>query len=239
MFRPRVIPCLLLKNGGLVKTVQFQNPRYIGDPINAVKIFNDLEADELVFLDIDASKENRIAPLEFVKKVGEEAFMPFAVGGGIKSIDEIKQILNAGAEKVVINTHAINNPNIIKESSDLIGSQSIIVSIDAKKINNEYVAFTCDGTKNIGLDPVLVAKQMEKLGAGEILINSIDKDGMMDGYDIVLIKRVSNAVKIPVVAMGGASGLNDLRKAVYGGGSLSSFCWKYFYLQRKKQRNFN
>lgn len=218
MFRPRIIPCLLLKDVGLVKTMIFQNPTYIGDPMNAVKIFNDLEADELVFLDIDATKKNRMIDLEFVKKVGEEAFMPFAVGGGIKNIKEIRSIFNAGAEKVVINSHAIENPNFIKDAADMFGSQSIIVSIDAKrKPSGVYEVFTHGGTRNSGFDPVSIAKKMEKLGVGEILINSIDEDGMMKGYDLKLIKSISQAVNVPVIACGGAGEEKDLVKAVKNG----------------------
>lgn len=222
MFRPRIIPCLLLKNKGLVKTVNFGNPNYIGDPINAVRIFNDFEADELVFLDIDASKENRCIDLEFVKKIGEEAFMPFAVGGGISTIDQIKSILNNGAEKVVLNTHAIENPEFIKQASDIFGSQSIIVSLDVKKDLNGYNVCTRSGTKNTGLDPVSVAKQMECLGAGELIINSIDKDGSMEGYDLSLIKKISESVNIPVIALGGAGDLSDFSKAVKAGATAVS-----------------
>jgi len=185
--------------------------------MNAVKIFNDFEADELVFLDIKASKENRIIDLEFVKKVGREAFMPFAVGGGIKTINQIKAIFNAGAEKVVINSHAIDNHDFVKEAIENFGSQSIIVCLDVRKEGKGYSVYTYGGTKDTGLDPVYVAKKMEKLGAGEILINSIDNDGVMEGYDLELIRRVSEAVNIPVIAVGGAGGLRDFAKAIKTG----------------------
>lgn len=218
MFRPRLIPCLLLKNLGLVKTIKFQESRYIGDPMNAVKIFNDLEADELIFLDIEASKESRILPIEFVKKVGEEAFMPFAVGGGIKTMEDIRKILKNGAEKVVINTQAIQNPDFIRNAADTFGSQSIIISIDVKKYtNNKYHVFTNSGTKNTFRDPISVAKQMEELGTGEIVIHSIDNDGMMSGFDLNLIKSISQAVKIPVIALGGAGKLDHLAQAITKG----------------------
>ncbi len=217
MFRPRVIPCLLLKNKGLVKTIQFKNPNYIGDPINAVRIFNDFEADELVFLDIQASKEGRCIDFEFVKKIGEEAFMPFAVGGGISSIEQIRSILNNGAEKVVLNSHAIQNPEFVKEASEIFGSQSIIISLDVKRDSNKYKVYTHSGTKNTGLDAVQTAKEMENLGAGELIINSIDKDGTMEGYDLDIIKEISQIVKIPVIALGGAKDLKDLPKAVKAG----------------------
>lgn len=217
MFRPRVIPCLLLKDKGIVKTTNFQNPNYIGDPINAVRLFNDFEADELVFLDIEASKTGKTIDLNFVKKIGEEAFMPFAVGGGISSIEQIKEILNNGAEKVVINSYAIQNPDFIKEASDIFGSQSIIVSIDVKKEPDGYKFYTHSGTKNTNLNPIDFAKQMESAGAGEIIINSIDKDGTLDGYDLEIIKKISQAVNIPVIALGGAGATSDFKKAVKAG----------------------
>lgn len=218
MFRPRIIPCLLLKGAGLVKTIEFKEPKYIGDPMNAVKIFNDLKADELVFLDINASKENRIISFELVRKIGDEAFMPFSVGGGIKSIEDIRKILNSGAEKVVINTGALENKELIKKAADIFGSQSIIASIDAKKdANGNYRVFSHGGTKDTGLEPVFAAIEMEKLGAGEILINSIDNDGKMEGYDLELIKSITLAVKIPVIAIGGAGCLEDFSLGVNKG----------------------
>ncbi len=215
MFRPRVIPVLLLKGKGLVKSIKFKNYRYIGDPINAVKIFNDLKADELVFLDILASKENRTVSLDFINKLGDEANMPFSVGGGIKSIKQIKKIINAGAEKVIINTYAVENPEFIKQASDVFGSSTIVVSIDVKKkLFGKKQIYIYGGNKSTGIDPVIFARLMENKGAGEIFINSIDKDGTMSGYDYSLIKDVSKAVNIPVVASGGAGVLNDFKKVV-------------------------
>ena len=215
MFRPRVIPILLLKNKGLVKSIKFKNHRYIGDPINAVKIFNDLKADELVFLDILASKSKRMISLDFVRKVGDEANMPFAVGGGIRTVAEIKQVINAGAEKVVINSYAVENPNFIKEASDVFGSSTIVVSIDVKKkVFGKKQVYTHGGSKSTGLNPIEFAKLMEKCGAGEIIINSIDQDGTMSGYDLNLIESISSAVTIPVVAAGGAATTNDFKLAV-------------------------
>jgi cyclase len=215
MFRPRVIPILLLKGKGLVKSVKFKDYRYIGDPINAVKIFNDLKADELVFLDILATKEKRTIPLDFVRDVGDEANMPFAVGGGIRNIDTIREILNAGAEKVIINTYAAENPDFIKEASDYFGSSTIVVSIDVKKKRfGKKQVFIQSGTKTTGLNPVDFAKLMQEKGAGEIIINSIDKDGTMSGYDLQLIGEVSRSVTIPVVASGGVGSMMDFKKAV-------------------------
>lgn len=220
MFRPRVIPVLLLKGYGLVKTVNFKNERYIGDPINAVRILNDLEADELVFVDITATNENRTIDVELVKKIGDEAYMPFAVGGGIKNIEDVKKLCGAGAEKIVINSSVYNNSNLIKEAAEQLGSQSIIVSIDVKKtIFGKYVLFSHSGTKkqNIELNEILRVAQDN--GTGEIMLNFINNDGLMRGYNIDLIKRVSEMVTIPVIACGGAGNLNDFVNVYYNGGA--------------------
>ena len=218
MFRPRVIPILLLKKNGLVKSIKFKNYRYIGDPINAVKIFNDLKADELTFLDITANRENRKIPLDFVKKVGSEANMPFAVGGGVKTITDIREVINAGAEKVVLNTFAYLSHEFVKEAVCTFGSSTIVVSVDVKKpIFGKTQVVTHSGTKLTGQSPVEYAKKLERLGIGEIIINSINRDGTMMGYDIDLIKNVSKSVSIPVVALGGASNKNDFKNAITNG----------------------
>ena len=218
MFRPRVIPCLLLKGDGLVKTVKFENARYIGDPLNAVKIFNAKQADELIFLDIAASREKRTISVELVEKIADETFMPFAAGGGIRSLSQIREMLSAGAEKVVINTQAILNPRLIREASSQFGSQSIIVSMDVKKkAFGKYKIYSHGGTKATRLDPVDLAVEMQHLGAGELLVNSIDRDGSMAGFDLELLKRVAVAVTVPVVACGGAGHHKDLSSAVYDG----------------------
>jgi cyclase len=215
MYRPRVIPVLLLKNMGLVKSVKFKDYRYIGDPINAVKIFNDLKADELIFLDILASKEKRKISLDFVKKVGDEANMPFGVGGGINSITDIREVINAGAEKVIINSYALSNPEFIRIAADEFGSSTIVVSIDVKKnFWGKLQSYSFGGTKATGRDPVEFAQQMEAEGAGEIIITAIEKDGEMKGYDLDIIKQISQAVTIPVVASGGAGNLSHLKEAV-------------------------
>jgi cyclase len=209
---------LLLKNLGLVKSIKFNNYRYLGDPINAVKLFNDLGADELAFLDILANNENRSISLDFVRNVGDEANMPFSVGGGIRSINEIRHILNAGAEKIILNTYAVENPDFIREASEEFGSSTIVVSIDVKKsLFGKELVYIYSGRKATKYDPVSLAKLFEDKGAGEIIINSIDRDGLMEGYDIPLTKSVSEAVRIPVVALGGAGNINDLRNAVAKG----------------------
>jgi cyclase len=214
MFRPRIIPVLLFKDNGLVKSKSFKNYRYIGDPINAVKIFNDLKADELVFLDISATVEKRLISLEFIKNIGEEANMPFAVGGGIRSIEDIQKIIAAGAEKVIINSYAVENPDFIKEASNTFGASTIVVCIDVKKdFWRKEKTWISNGTKSTSYNPIDFAKLMEEKGAGELIIQSIENDGAMTGYDIDLIKRVSQAVTIPVVALGGAGSVTHLKQA--------------------------
>ncbi len=218
MFLPRIIPVLLLKGKGLVKTVKFKNPKYIGDPINAVKIFNDLKSDELVFLDITASKEDRTVSVDLVKDIGDEAFMPFGVGGGIKDVLQIEHLLKAGAEKVIINTNAVLKPELIEDAAKVFGSQSIVVSIDAKKtLFGKYECWIKDGSTNTKMHPVDLAKKSQELGAGEIIVNSIDLDGMMTAYDIELIKSIAEIVSIPVVACGGAGNLEHLKEAYFNG----------------------
>lgn len=218
MFRPRIIPVLLLKNRGVVKSVQFNNHKYVGDPINAVRIFSGLKADELMFLDIEASKQRRMISLDFVRNVGEEASMPFGVGGGISSIADIKEIINAGAEKVIINTAALEDPDFITRASDAFGSSTIVACIDVKKtFLKGQRAWGMNGTRAGKFSPVAFARLMEENGAGEIIIQSIDQDGTMTGYDIDLIKSVSTAVNVPVVALGGAGKMEDLVDAYKNG----------------------
>lgn len=223
MFRPRIIPALLLKDGGLVKTVNFQNEIYIGDPINAIKLFNDFQADELVFLDIDASSEGRTISPILVKSISEEAFMPFSVGGGIKNIEDAKSIISAGAEKIIINTAFAENPEVVREISNYFGSQAVIVSIDVKR-NKEgkYFVVTRGGKKNIDVTPKDQAINAEKMGAGEILLNCVDKDGTMEGFDLDLVEEVSRSVNIPVIAIGGAGNSEDLSSAIKSGASAVS-----------------
>lgn len=212
MYRPRLIPVLLLKNKGLVKSKCFSHFRYIGDPINAVKIFNEFNTDELFLLDINATKENRLISLDFVRTVGEEAHMPFAVGGGIKNLNQIKDLINAGAERVIINTSAGTDPDFINRAANTFGSSTIVVCVDVKKDfwGNEKV-WIRNGNKSLNYSPIEFAMLMEKNGAGEIVIQSIKRDGMRNGYDINLIKQVSETVTIPVVALGGAGNFQHMR----------------------------
>jgi cyclase len=236
MFRPRIIPVLLLKNSALVKSIQFKDHKYIGDPINAVRILNLLKADEIMFLDIEASKNNRLISLDFVKNVGEEAYMPFAVGGGIKSIKGIKDIINAGAEKVVINTHAAQNPDFVKKASEIFGSSTIVVCIDVKKkLFRGQRTWILGGSRSTAFSPVEFAKIMEENGAGELIIQSIEKDGTMEGYDIELVKSVSTSVNIPVVALGGAGKKEDLIETYQKGYANALAAGSLFVYQSKKR----
>jgi cyclase len=216
----RVIPSLLIHKGGLVKSVQFKDYKYVGDPINAVKIFNEKEVDEIAVIDIDASRENKAPNIGKIAEIASEAFMPMAYGGGITTIAQIKEILYNGIEKVIINKAAHTTPNLITEAANLFGNQSIVVSIDVKKVFLKgYRVFIENGKKNTGLHPVEFAITAQNLGAGEILLNSIDKDGTFTGYDLSLIQQVSQAVNIPVIALGGATTVTDFVAAKQAGAS--------------------
>jgi len=211
MLQTRVIPCLLLKDDGLVKTIKFKNPSYIGDPINTVRIFNEKEVDELIFLDIQASVLNREPNFKLLAEIANECFMPLAYGGGLKKLDQVKRIFNIGLEKVSINTSACVNPNFITEIANLFGNQAVIASIDVKKNffgKNEVVCKS--GSQKQKLSPVEWAKEMENKGAGEILLTSIDREGTWSGYDLELIKSITSAVNVPVIANGGAGNINHL-----------------------------
>ena len=212
MFRPRIIPILLIRNKGVIKTIKFKNETYIGDPMNAIKIFNDLEADELIVLDIEASLKNRVISSDLVNRITEEAFMPVAIGGGINSQEDARKILSLGAEKIIINSASVLKPTVVSDISQKFGNQSIVVSIDVKHnfLKKKKVAIH-RGTRLTSIDPIDHAKKMEKLGAGEIMINAIANDGLMTGYDTTLISEISKAVNIPVIACGGAGSLEDLK----------------------------
>ncbi len=229
MFLPRIIPVLLLKGKGLVKTVQFKDPRYLGDPINAVRIFNDLKADELVFLDITASTEKRTISNSLIKDIGDEAFMPFGVAGGFQSVQAIELALKSGAEKVILNTALHTSRMMVAEAVKNFGSQSIVASIDAKRsLFGKYQAVVQSAAVKTGVSPVEMAKTAEDLGCGEIIINSVDQDGMMKGYDLELIKSVAEAVHIPVVGCGGAGTITDLYNVVEIGGAHAAAAGSLF-----------
>jgi len=229
MLKTRVFPCLLLRGAGLVKTVHFKNPTYVGDPINAVRIFNTKEVDELVLLDITATEEKRRPNFSLIAKIANECMMPMTVGGGIKTLEDVKELLAIGVEKVVINTMAMKNPDFIEELANTIGSQAVVVSIDAKKkIIQGYEVMVRGGKKSTGINPVDFARQMEERGAGEIFLNSIDQDGTMFGYDIPLVKKVSEAIRIPLIACGGCGKVEDFNRAVCEGGASAVAAGSFF-----------
>lgn len=215
--RPRIIPVLLVDDRDLIKTINFKDRTYLGDPVNAVKIFNRKGIDELSILDIGATKNKREPDFELLKDIASEAFMPLSCGGGITSVEQVHELLAIGYEKVVINTGLIRNPELIKKSVELFGSQSIVGSIDAKIVSGQYRCVIADGGEVINMTPIEMAKEAERLGVGEIIINSIDRDGMMQGYDIKLVSSVADAVKVPVTAIGGAGEINDLKRVLEEG----------------------
>jgi len=221
--RLRIIPCLLLQNNGLVKSVRFKNHKYVGDPINAVKIFTEKEADEVAIIDIGATSERREPSIKLINEIVSEAFMPVAYGGGVSKMDHFKEIFYCGVEKVIVNKLAHTDPSIITDAAKLFGSQSIVLSIDVKKsVFKGYRVYTDNGKNDTGINPVDFAKKAVELGAGEILLNSIDRDGTYNGYDEKLISLVSHAVDIPVIALGGAGSVNDFKIAKENGASAVS-----------------
>jgi cyclase len=232
----RIIPCLLLRNNGLVKTVKFKESTYIGDPINTVKIFNEKEVDEIFFLDIDATRLKKEPPYDLIQNIASECFMPFAYGGGIHSLQQIERIIKSGAEKIIINTQAYLEKNFLKEAVNQFGSSTIAVSIDVKKeFLKGNIVYVKGGTQSTGLNPVDYAREIENAGAGEILINSIDRDGVMGGYDIELIKSISGTIKIPIIACGGASRLSDFSQAVKQGGASAAAAGSFFIFHGKRR----
>lgn len=223
MLRPRIIPVMLLKGRGFYKTKQFRAPVYIGDPINTFRIFCEKEVDEIVVLDIEATNNGRGPRLDLIEDIASECFMPMAYGGGVRTIEQARSILRLGVEKIVLNSVALEEPEVISRIADLAGSSSVVVSIDAKKkMLGGYDSYIRGGTKRTGLDPMALARQAEQLGAGEILINSIDRDGTMKGYDLVLIEQVAKAVRVPVVACGGCGSIDDLESALDASASAAA-----------------
>ncbi len=215
MLAKRIIPCLDIKNGQTVKGVNFENLKFAGDPIELAKKYSNQGADELVFLDITATNEKRKTIAELVEKVAKNVFIPFTVGGGISSIEDIRAILSAGADKISINSSAVKNPQIINDCVNYFGSQCIVIAIDAKKIDNDYYVHINAGKKNTGIKLVNWAKEVESRGAGEILLTSMDFDGTQQGFDIEMNKVVANLVKIPVIASGGAGANSEHFRDVF------------------------
>lgn len=220
MGRVRIIPVLLLSKGGLYKTIRFQKERYIGDPINAVKIFNEKEADELLLLDYTASKEKRGIDYKKIAEIAGEAFMPMAYGGGIKNFEDAKKVFDGGFEKIVLNSVLFSDPHLVEQIAAVYGAQAVVGSMDVKKnLFGKYKVYSHSGTINTGYDPVEWSTTLERYGAGEIMINSIERDGTWEGYDEVLIEKVAHAVSVPVIACGGAGNTEDFTRAVKAGAS--------------------
>ena len=216
MLRPRLIPCLLIHKGGLVKTVQFGSPKYVGDPLNAVRIFNEKEVDELMVIDIDASR-NGVPPNEkLIAEMAAECRMPLCYGGGVKSADMIDRLVSLGVEKVAVGSAAVENTALVTEAARRVGNQSVVVVIDVKSsgILRRQEVVTYNGTKRTSLDPVTFARQVQDLGAGEIVINSVDRDGKMQGYDLALAAKVRAATSIPLTVLGGAGTIDDVRALI-------------------------
>jgi cyclase len=235
MLRPRMIPCLLVHEGGLVKTVGFSQPKYVGDPLNAVRIFNEKEVDELMVLDIDASRHGKEPDYKMIGNIANECRMPLCYGGGVKSVDQIERIIGLGVEKVAISSGAIARPELISEAAARAGSQSIAVVIDVKVFGDSGAAevVVLNGTQRTRLDPAAAAKQMQEMGAGEIVLNSVDRDGTMSGYDMELIDRVRNATSLPLTALGGAGSMSDIGQLIRQHGIIGAAAGSLFVFKGK------
>ena len=229
MLKTRIIPCLDVKNGRVVKGVNFVNLVDAGDPVEAASAYDEAGADELCFLDITASHEKRSILLDVVKRTAEKCFMPLTVGGGIRTIEDIKELLESGADKVSINTTAVIEPNFIKDASKKFGSQCIVVAIDAKKDDEGWKIYTHGGREPTGINAITFAKKVESLGAGEILLTSMDRDGTKLGYDTELLKNITNELEIPVIASGGVGNINHLIDGIKKGGASAVLAASIFH----------
>jgi imidazole glycerol-phosphate synthase subunit HisF len=235
MLRSRIVPCLLIHNKGLVKTVKFKDAKYVGDPINAVKIFNEKEVDELMVLDIDATVLQKEPNFEVIKNLADECRMPFCYGGGVTTVEHAMKIISLGAEKVALSAAALNNPILVSDIAKAVGTQSVVVVLDVKKkLFGGYETYINNGKKATGKSPIDLAIQFEKLGAGEIVINSIDNDGVMKGYDLVLAEKIREVTTVPLTILGGAGTLEDVgaviqKLGVVGVAAGSLFVFKGVY----------
>jgi len=235
MLRPRIIPCLLVHNGGLVKTVKFKNPKYVGDPLNAVRIFNEKEIDELIVVDIDASVERREPDYGLIRNLAAECRMPLCYGGGVNSVAQAERIIGLGVEKVAISSAAIEDPDLIAGIAEAVGRQSVVAVLDVKRnLFGRYAVFTHNGRVNTKRDPFELAQLLQSQGAGEIVINSIDNDGAMKGYDLGLAQGMRESIDVPMTVLGGAGSLDDLSELIEkfkiigaAAGSLFVFKGKY------------
>lgn len=235
MLRPRIIPCLLIQNGGLVKTVRFGDPKYVGDPINAVRIFNEKEVDEIVVVDIDATVHNREPDYNVIRNLAAECRMPLCYAGGVKTAEQVERIITLGVEKVAIGAAAVHNPHMIADAARRVGSQSIVAVLDVKKsgLFKRYELFTHNGKRGTGLHPVDFAKKVAQLGVGEILLNSIDQDGVMKGYDLDLVEQVRDAVSLPMSVLGGAGSLTDIEDLIARHGTIGAAAGSLFVFKGK------
>lgn len=238
MLRPRIIPCLLVHNKGLVKTIGFKDPKYVGDPINAVKIFNEKEVDELIVLDIDATSEKRGPDFNLIKNLAIECRMPFCYGGGVTSVQQAKEIIKLGAEKVAMSTAALSNPELLKQIGKAIGVQSVVVVLDVKKrtglfSSSGYDLFINNGKTRISLKIEQVLKDLDQIGVGEIVINSIDKDGTMSGYDLELAEFVRQLVEVPITILGGAGKIEDFKELFKKFGIIGAAAGSFFVFKGK------
>ena len=235
-YRPRIIPCLSIDDGEMVKTIHFQKPRYLGDVVNAVKIFNNKGVDELSILDISATRRGKEPNFDLLKDIATEAFMPLSYGGGVREIEQIKKLFYIGYEKIIMNTAFVKNPQLVQEAVLFSGTQSVVVSIDAKAdLFGRYTCYMGDGQEKLQMDPVQLAKQAQELGAGEILLNSINRDGAMNGYDLKLVKNVADSVDIPVIACGGAGKMEDIKAVLQEGHADAAAAGSFFvYYGRNK-----
>ena len=236
MLRPRITPCLLIKDHGLVKTRQFKEPKYVGDPINAVRIFNEKEVDEIMVVDIDASVQQCEPDYTLIKNLAAECRMPLCYGGGVKSVNQVERIIALGVEKVAISSAALEDPQLINSSAKVVGNQSVVVVLDVMRDpkTGKWEIFTHNATRATKRDPVDTAKQMEQLGAGEIILNSINRDGMMNGYDLELVQSVRKSVGVPMTVLGGAGSLKDIQAlfasfGILGAAAGSLFVFKGVY----------
>jgi cyclase len=235
MLLPRIIPCLLVKNGGLVKTIKFGSPKYVGDPINAVKIFNEKEVDELIVLDIDSSLLNKEPNYDLIKNLAVECRMPLCYGGGVKTSNQVERIIGLGVEKVAISSAAVESPEVVQQASENCGSQSVVVVIDVMKSRwgARYEVLTHNAKKRTRLHPVDFAKKVQKSGAGEVVINSIDRDGTMEGYDFALVDEVRKAITIPMTALGGAGSLDSIGQLIGSFGIIGAAAGSLFVFKGK------
>ncbi|CAI8742114.1 AglZ/HisF2 family acetamidino modification protein [Chryseobacterium sp. IT-36CA2] len=215
MLRPRIIPSLLIQDNGLVKTVNFKNPKYVGDPINAVRIFNEKEVDELAIFDIDATAKGLEPNYSLIERIANQSRMPLCYGGGVKTLEQAQRIFGLGIEKIALSSAVLQNPKLITEIAERVGSQSVIVVLDVKKkLFGGYEVYTHNGKKATGINPFKFVEEAQKLGAGEIVINSIDQDGVMKGYDMSLIDKVREKISLPLTVLGGAGTLNDIKQVI-------------------------